>query len=149
VIQIIITANYEENETDDAAIPLPERRIALVHRVLVPDVEYPKEYAILVTDRRSIFIRQPKTRSDFWLRGEMRWGTALVTDVSPKTLKDYEKISSEELAKEPSNFVIPHESVISFDKCADKPTFRRSEFWVKWTMERQKEIFQVYNFEMT
>lgn len=142
----MITPNYEESKPDAGS--LPERRITLIHRVLVPDAEYPKEYAILVTDRRSIFIRQPKTRSNFWLRGEMKWGTALVTDVVPKTLEDYEKMSFEELTKEPLNFVIPHESVISLVKGADKPTFRRTEFWVKWTMQGQKEIFQVYNFEI-
>jgi len=57
----------------------PERKLALVHRVIMPDKDYPKEYAILVTDRRSIFIRQEKTRSSFVLRGEMRYGTAMVT----------------------------------------------------------------------
>jgi len=69
-------------------LAIPERRLALIHRVIVPNKEYPKEYAILVTDRRSIFIRQKKTRSSFVLRGEMRYGTALVTDVIPKTLED-------------------------------------------------------------
>jgi hypothetical protein len=75
----------------------PERRVALIHRVIVPDREYPKEYALLVTDRRTIFIRQKKTRSSFVLRGEMRFGTALVTDVMPKTLGDYEQTSLESL----------------------------------------------------
>lgn len=31
-----------------------EKRIALIHRVIVRDKEYPKEYAVLVTDIRSI-----------------------------------------------------------------------------------------------
>jgi len=62
----------------------PEKRLALIHRVITPDKEYPKEYAILVTDTRSIFIHQRKTRSSFVLRGEIRFGTALVTDVNPK-----------------------------------------------------------------
>ncbi len=74
---------------------VPERRLALVHRVIVPDKEYPKEYAILVTDRRSVFIRQRKTRRSFVLRYEMRIGTALVTDVTPKTLEDYAQNSLE------------------------------------------------------
>ena len=33
---------------------VPEKRLALVHRVLISDADYPKEYAVLVTDRRSI-----------------------------------------------------------------------------------------------
>ena len=31
---------------------------------------------------------------------------------------------------------------------ADKAEFRRRDFFVKWTMQRQKEIYQVYNFEL-
>ena len=126
-----------------------ERRITLIHRVIIPDVDYPKEYAILVTDRRSIFILQPKSRDDFWLRGEIRWGTALVTDLVPKTVQDCEKTSLEMLSNEPLNFTVPHESVVSLVMKGDKPTFRTREFWVKWTMQRQKEVFQVYNFEIT
>ncbi len=127
---------------------ITEKRLALVHRVIVPDVDYPKEYAILITDRRSIFIRQPKTRSNFWLRGEMRWGTALVTDAASKTLEDYENANLETLSNDPLNFAVPHESLVSLVVQGDRPTFRAWEFWIKWTMQRQKEIFQVYNFEI-
>src|SRR5438132_9417101 len=78
-------------ETGEGSYTAPERKVALVHRVIVPDKDYPKEYAILVTDLRSIFIRQEKTRSSFVLRGEVRYGTDLVTDVQPKTITDNEK----------------------------------------------------------
>ena len=121
----------------------------MAHRVLIPDTDYPKEYAILVTDQRSIFIRQARTRRNFWLRGEMRWGTALVTDITPKTLQDYENTNPENLSREPSNFAIPHQSMVSLVVKGDKPTFRAHEFFVKRTMQRQKEIFQVYNFKIT
>src|SRR5437867_12464309 len=89
-----------------------EKRVALIHRVMIPDEDFPKEYAILVTNRRSIFIRQKKTRSAFVLRGEMRYGTALVTDVVPKTLDDYEKTTLESLASDSENLTIPHSSVL-------------------------------------
>ena len=115
----------------------------------MPDEDYPKEYAILVTDRRSIFIRQPKTRSDFWLRGEMRWGTALVTDVVPKTSEDYARADLDQLSADPMNIAVPHATATSLAMKGDKPTFRAREFWVRWTMQRQNEVFQVYNFEMT
>src|SRR5207249_6955028 len=72
---------------------VPERRLALIHRVIIPDEEYPKEYAILVTDHRSIFIRQKKSRSNFWLRREISYGTALITDIAPKTLRSEEHTS--------------------------------------------------------
>lgn len=133
----------------ESVIGAAEERVALVHRVLVPDVDYPKEFAVLVSSRRSIFISQPKSRSDFWLRGEMRWGTALVTDVAPKRLEDYDGVDLDQLSRQPGNFEVPHDAVVSLAMKSERPAFRPFEFWVKWTMERQKEVFQVYNFEMT
>ena len=126
----------------------PERRLALIHRVIVPDKEYPKEYAVLVTDNRSIFIRQKKTRSSYWLRGEMKFGTALVTDVIPKTLEDYEQTSLESLTADSANLVVPHETVISVVMKKEEPEFRAREFFVWLTMRRQGHRFQVYDFEM-
>jgi hypothetical protein len=125
-----------------------ESRLALIHRVLVPGEPYPKEYAILVTDRRSIFIRQAKTRSGFVLRGEMRYGTALVTDVVPKTLEDYAHTAVDSLATEVGNFAVPHESVLSFTMRSEEPEFRLPDLFVWLTMRRQGETFQVYSFEM-
>lgn len=126
----------------------PETRLALIHRVIVPSREYPKEYAILVTDRRSIFIRQEKTRSGFVLRGEMRYGTALVTDVIPKTLEDYPQSSLESLTADGANLTVPHEALISLVMRREEPKFRARDFFVWLTMRRQGEIFQVYEFEM-
>ena len=122
--------------------------LALIHRVIVPDKEYPKEYAILVTDRRSIFIHQKKTRSNFVLRGEMKYGTALVTDVEPKTLNDYEQTSLESLMAETGNLFVPHDSVTSLVMDREEPRFRVRDFFIWLTMKRQGEIFQVYDFEM-
>jgi hypothetical protein len=126
----------------------PGSRLALIHRVIVPDDDYPKEYAILVTDSRSIFIRQKKTRGNFWLRREMSYGTALITDVEPKTLQDYEQTSIETLAADSENTSVVHESVTSLalEKEAEKP--RKYDFFVRLTMRRQGQEFQVYNFEM-
>src|SRR5207253_8755030 len=118
---------YETGEGSDA---VSERKLALVHRVIVPDKDYPKEYAILVTDRRSIFIRQKKTRSSFVLRGEMRYGTAVVTDVQPKTLEDYENTSVKSLAADASNVAVPHDAVISLVMTKGEPKFRLRHFFV-------------------
>src|SRR6266516_779842 len=116
---------------------VPERRLALIHRVIVPDEEYPKEYSILVTDQRSIFIRQEK-----------RIGTALVTDVIPKALEDYEETSLQTLTADSRNLTVPHDAVTSLVMKADKFEYRKRDFFVRIVMKRQKEIFQVYNFEM-
>src|ERR1700733_8415533 len=131
-----------------AQAPGSESRLALIHRVLAPSEPYPKEYAIMVTDRRSVFIRQAKTRSGFVLRGEMRYGTALVTDVVPKTLEDYARTAVDSLATEVGNFAVPHESVVSFTMRKDEPEFRLPDLFVWLTMRRQGETFQVYSFEM-
>src|SRR5215472_10414128 len=125
-----------------------ETRVALIHRVLVPNEESPREYAILVTDKRSIFIRQGKTRSSFVLRGEMRYGTALVTDVVPKTLEDYEDSNLESLASDPENLTVSHTSIQSLLLKKNVPKFRFLDLWIWLTMRRQHGIFQVYHFEL-
>ena len=78
----------------------------------------------------------------------MSYGTALITDVVPKTLRDYEQTSLESLSADSSNLVVPHESVISvaLKKEVHKPS--RYDFFVRLTMRMQKEEFQVYDFEM-
>jgi len=126
----------------------PEKRLALIHRVIVPEEEYPKEYAVLVTDHRSVFIRQEKTRDNFWLRREMSYGTALIVDVVPKTLEDYEQISLESLTADTANIIVPHEGVISLALKKELQKPRAYDFFVRLTMRIQKEEFQVYDFEM-
>jgi hypothetical protein len=136
-------------ETAAGSYVMPEKRLTLIHRVIVPDRDYPKEYGVLVTDRRSVFIRQKKTRSGFVLRGEMRYGTALVTDVQPKTLEDYEGTNVESLAADSSNIAIPHDSVTSLVMTEGEPKFRLQDLWVWLTMKRQGHEFHVYDFEMS
>ena len=126
----------------------PETRLALIHRVIVPGEEYPKEYAILVTDHRSIFVRQKSTRGNFWLRREMSYGTALVTDVVPKTLEDYEQTSLDSLTADTANLTVPHEAVISLTLKKEEQKPRKYDFFVRLTMRMQKEVFQVYDFEL-
>ena len=135
-------------EKDPMTGAVAEKRLALIHRVIIPDEEYPKEYAILVTDHRSIFIRQKKSRSNFWLRREISYGTALITDIAPKTLEDYEQSSLESLTDDSSNITVPHEWVVSLALKKDVQKPRRYDFFVRLTMRLQREEFQVYDFEM-
>jgi hypothetical protein len=137
-----------ELEASVAGLVSSEEKLALIHRVLIADKQYPREYAILVTDNRSIFIRQPKTRNGWTLRQEIRFGTALVTDVEPKALEDYEDTSSETLSADPENLSIPHKMVVSLEMRAGPPEHRRRDFFVWWVMKRQREIFQVYSFDL-
>jgi hypothetical protein len=124
-----------------------ERRLAIIHRVIVPDERCPKEYAVLLTDRRSIFIRQEKSRSSFVLRGEMRYGTALVTDITPKTLEDYADTSLETLMADPANIAVRHEDITSLVMKREELGFRLRDLFVWLTMRRQGEIFQVFCFD--
>jgi hypothetical protein len=133
---------------EGAKDPQSERRVALIHRVIVQDKDYPKEYAILVTDRRLVFIRQKKTRSDFVLNYEMKIGTALVTDVVPKTLEDYEQVNSESLASDSANIIVPLFVITSLEMKADELKRRKRDFFLRLVMKMQKEIFQLYNFEI-
>ncbi len=127
---------------------ISEKRLAPIHRVIVPDDDSPKEYAILVTEHRSIFIHQPRTRSRFVLRREMRYGTALITDVVPKTLEDYEQRTLESLSSDPSNLSITHAQIISIEMKRERSTPGLLDFFVRLTMKRQGGEFQVYNIEM-
>jgi hypothetical protein len=126
-----------------------ERRLAMIHRVIVPDEECPREHAVLLTERRSIFIRQQRTRIGFVLRGEMRYGTALVSDVIPKTLEDYDRTSLETLTADGANITVPREDVISLAMRREEPRFRVRDFFIWLTMRRQGETFQVFGFDMS
>src|SRR5438128_12279600 len=78
----------------------------------------------------------------------MRYGTALVTDVEPRTLEDYEQTSLESLAADTLNIAIPHDAVISLFMTKGEPKFRLRDFFVWLTMRRQGHKFNVYDFEM-
>lgn len=123
-------------------------RLDLIHRVIVPDRGSPKEYCVLVTEDRTIFVPLPKTRSNFVLRREMKYGTALITDIMPKTLADFEKTSPESLSNDVANLTIPHHKVISLTPTKDLRKPGLLDLFVRLTMKRQKEEFQVYNFEL-
>ena len=130
-------------------MPSPEMKVTFIHRVIVPDPEFPREYAILITDTRSIFIRQKKTRSKFVLSGEMRYGTALVTDVVPPVMEDYKGADLDTMASNPGNLSVPHSTVVSLVLRKEVPAFRYRDFFIWLTMRKQQEIFQVYHFEMS
>jgi hypothetical protein len=87
-----------------------ENRLGLVHRVLAARKGL-REYAILVTDKRSVFIQLEKSRNSFLLRTEIISGTSGTTDKRPKTLDDYSKWPIGSLALEHGNFEVAHKTV--------------------------------------
>jgi len=82
-----------------------------MHRVMAADGWSPQEFALLVTTQKLILIRQKKTRSALVLRGEIRWGSEVGSPVVPKTLADYEGVSTEALVADPVNVTIANDSV--------------------------------------
>jgi hypothetical protein len=91
-----------------------------------------------VTVGRSIFIRLERTRRRFVLRGEMRYGTALVRDVTPKFLVDYEHSSLESLTADSANLEIPHEALVSLTMGTVEPEFRLRDLFSWLTMRKQR-----------
>jgi len=79
----------------------------------------------------------------------MKFGTALMTDVIPKTLEDYERISLESLTADITNLTVLHEQVTSLVLRKEEPEFRAREFFVWLTIRRQGHRFQVYDLEMS
>src|SRR5207245_9991586 len=92
--------------------------------------------------------RQKKTRVNFWRLREISYGTALITDVVPKTLEDYEQTSMESLTADSANLTVPHDALISLAMKKEEQKPRAYDFFVRLTMRMQREEFQVYDFEM-
>jgi hypothetical protein len=89
-----------------------ELLLGFVHRVIAKHSGL-KEYAILITDRRSIFILLPQSRSGWMLKMETWFGSAVITDVRPKALENYAATDIDSLAANPGNIAIPHERVVT------------------------------------
>jgi hypothetical protein len=91
-----------------------ENVIGFVHRVIA-EHEGLTEYAILLTDRQSIFIEQPPTRGRWMLRMETWFGSAVITDSQPRTSEDYANANLDSLRDDENNLAIPHERVIGLN----------------------------------
>ncbi len=87
---------------------LHERAAGLIHRIIVQSALGSKEYSVLVTDKRSIFVLH--------VIGEagpdevMGRAVGVVVAPLPGTF-DYEQEDPDLLATDPKNFVIPHEDL--------------------------------------
>jgi hypothetical protein len=78
----------------------------------------------------------------------MSYGTALITDVEPNTLEDYEQNSLESLAADSANISVPYQTFTSLSLKKEMRKPGRLNFFVRLTMRMQKEEFQVYDFEL-
>ncbi len=87
-----------------------ERRLGLVHRVIASHHGM-NEYAILITDRRSIFIQQARSQGGFALRTELLTGAWGRTSIKPKTLEDYSGFAIGSLELDEQNITVEHDGV--------------------------------------
>jgi hypothetical protein len=81
-----------------------ENRVALIPRVMMKGAMGPKDYGLLITDRRSLFVLEKASKAA--LLGVL--GDALLSD---KKTFDYSSEDIERLALDQHNTVVPHESI--------------------------------------
>ena len=103
-----------------------EKRIALIPRVVVQGKMGLNEYALLVTDKRSILVLEKGSKSGIAgaLGGAV--GAAIANAAASRKSFDYENENPESFAINPKNVVIPHDSLelIQLKKAFLGPVFR-------------------------
>jgi len=91
-----------------------ERRIGLIPKVLVNGALGPKEYGVLVTDQRTIFVLERKTNAAI---GGAVGGIigAIIADAltSSERTFDYENDDMQKLVVDEKNIVVPHSQLQS------------------------------------
>lgn len=90
---------------------MEERKIGLAPRVMAQGAMGPKEYAVLVTDKRSIFVLELKSKAGIGgvLGGAI--GALIASAADSRRILDYENENPEMLASEKGSIAIPHDSL--------------------------------------
>src|SRR3989442_10039312 len=103
-----------------------EKRIALIRRIVVQGKMGLNEYALLVTDKRSILDLEKGSKSGIAgaLGGAV--GAAIANAAATRKTFDYENENLESFAINPKNLVIPHDSLemIQMKKAFLNPVYR-------------------------
>ncbi len=81
----------------------------LIPRIILQRPQGPKNYAVLVTDRRSIFIREVTRKSRSGAVSGESVGRLVSSADASREFFDYEQSDPDLLATDPKNFVILHE----------------------------------------
>jgi hypothetical protein len=89
-----------------------ETKIALVPRVVLTGAMGPRDYGLLLTDRRSIFVLEtnPKVLLGAVLGGAI--GAAVAQSVSSRASVDYHGATPDDLAGRSKSIVVPHDSIL-------------------------------------
>ncbi len=104
-----------------------EKKIGLIPKIVVASRMGPSEYALLITDKRSIFILEKSSKAG--LAGAVGGviGAAIAQAAATRKTFDYANESIDNLAINPKNIVVPHDSLQSFrlrKKAFLNPVFR-------------------------
>ncbi len=86
-----------------------EKKVGLIPRITVQGSLGPKDYAVLVTDRRSIFVLESSSKAG--IAGAIGGviGAAVAQAATSRRTFDYERSEPDVLATDPKNFVISHQ----------------------------------------
>jgi hypothetical protein len=87
-----------------------EKKVGLIPRLVLQGKLGPKEYAVLVTDKRSIFVQEISSKAGLGAAFGVVGAVAASAATSRRTF-DYEKEDPDLLATDPKNFVILHHAL--------------------------------------
>lgn len=90
-----------------------ERKIAVVPHVVVTGALGPKEYGILLTDERAIFVLESASKTGLGAALGGAVGAAIAGGLATRKYVDYGQEDPERLANDPDNIVVPHSSIQS------------------------------------
>ncbi len=92
---------------------MTERKVAVVPHVVVSGALGPREYGILLTDERTIFVLESASKAGLGavLGGVV--GAAVAGGLATRTYVDYEHEDPERLASQEDNIAVPHRALQS------------------------------------
>lgn len=103
-----------------------EKKVGLIPKVVVPGRMGPKEYAFLITDRRTILVLEKSSKAG--LAGAIGGGiaAAVAQAAASRRTFDYEQAQPDTLASDAKNMWIPHNALqrLEVKKAFLGPTYR-------------------------
>src|SRR2546426_12247893 len=103
-----------------------ERKVGLIPRLFVQGKWGPKEYALLVTDHRSILVLEKESKAGIAGALGGAAGALIAQGLAKERSFDYNQADLQSLALDSKNLTIPHEAiqVLQLKKTLIGPIFR-------------------------
>lgn len=90
---------------------MEERKVALIPRIVVSGALGPKDYGLLLTDRRAIFALESASKAALGAVLGGAIGAAVAQGVAERRWVDYDHANPEDLAWDSKNLVVPFEAL--------------------------------------